>query len=69
MTLPASPPARPTRCCSISVAWCIDIDFGKALACWAGHAGCDPSDIVARFVRDETYRQHEIGQISDADYL
>ncbi len=27
----------------------IDIDFGKAIACWAGHAGCDPSDICRAF--------------------
>jgi FMN phosphatase YigB (HAD superfamily) len=47
----------------------IDIDFGKAIACWAGHAGCDPSDIVARFVRGETCRQHELGRISDAAYF
>ena len=47
----------------------LDIDFNKALACWAGHAGCEPSDIVARFVRDETYRRHEKGQISDAAYF
>jgi glucose-1-phosphatase len=47
----------------------IDIDFGKAIACWAGHAGRDPSDIVARFVRGETYRQHELGRISDAAYF
>ena len=47
----------------------IDIDFGKAIACWAGHAGCDPSDIAARFVRGETYRQHELGRISDAAYF
>ena len=47
----------------------IDIDFGKAMACWAGHAGCNPSDIVARFARGEAYRQHEIGRISDAAYF
>lgn len=47
----------------------IDIDFGKAIARWAAHAGCDPSDIVARFVRGETYRQHELGRISDAAYF
>ena len=22
----------------------LDIDFSKAIACWAGHAGCEPSD-------------------------
>ena len=21
----------------------LDIDFSKALACWAGHAGCEPA--------------------------
>lgn len=47
----------------------IDIDFQKAHACWAGHAGCTPSDIAARFVRDEAYWHHEIGKISDADYF
>lgn len=47
----------------------INIDFGKALACWAGHAGCAPADIASRFVREESYRQHEVGQIEDADYF
>jgi FMN phosphatase YigB (HAD superfamily) len=47
----------------------INIDFGKALVCWAGHAGCAPADLAARFVREETYRQHEVGGIEDADYF
>jgi putative hydrolase of the HAD superfamily len=47
----------------------IDIDFSRALSCWATHAGCTPSEIAARFVRDETYRRHEMGTISDADYF
>jgi FMN phosphatase YigB (HAD superfamily) len=47
----------------------LDIDFGKALACWAGHAGCAPDDIAKRFVRAEAYRHHEIGRISDAAYF
>src|SRR5579871_3034858 len=47
----------------------IDIDFTKALSCWAGHAGCTPSEIAARFVRDEAYRRHEVGTISDAEYF
>ena len=37
----------------------LDIDFNKTLACWAGHAGCEPDDIVARFVRDESARLAE----------
>jgi glucose-1-phosphatase len=47
----------------------LDIDFSKAIACWATHAGCAPSDIAARFVRGETYRRHEVGSISDAEYF
>lgn len=47
----------------------IDIDFSRAIACWAAHGDCDPSDIMARYVRDEAYRHHEIGRISDADYF
>jgi putative hydrolase of the HAD superfamily len=47
----------------------LDIDFNQAIACWAAHAGCEPSDIVKRFVRNETYRHHEIGKISDAVYF
>jgi FMN phosphatase YigB (HAD superfamily) len=47
----------------------LDIDFGKAIACWAAHACRAPSDIAARFVRGEAYRHHEVGKISDADYF
>src|SRR3569833_3263469 len=47
----------------------LDIDFSKAIACWAGHAGCTPETIVARFVRDEAYRHHEVGKISDEAYF
>lgn len=47
----------------------LDIDFSKAIACWAGHAGCEPEAIVARYVRGEAYRLHEVGKISDEDYF
>jgi len=47
----------------------LDIDFEKTIACWAAHAGCEPAEIVARFVRDDAYRQHETGKISDAHYF
>ena len=47
----------------------LDIDFSRTLVCWAGYAGCEPSDIVERFVRDEAYRHHEIGKISDEAYF
>ncbi|MFY9951935.1 HAD-IA family hydrolase [Bradyrhizobium sp.] len=46
-----------------------DIDFSKAIDCWANHAACPPSDIVERFERGEAYRHHEIGKISDAAYF
>jgi glucose-1-phosphatase len=47
----------------------LDIDFAQAVACWARHAGCAPADIVARFVRDQAFFDHETGRISDADYF
>jgi putative hydrolase of the HAD superfamily len=47
----------------------LDIDFSKAIACWAGHAGLEPEAIVGRYVRDEAYRLHEVGKISDEDYF
>src|SRR5215471_11743971 len=45
------------------------IDFSKAITCWAGHAGCAPQAIVARYVQDEAYRLHEVGKISDEAYF
>ena len=47
----------------------LDIDFSKAITCWAGHAGCQPEAIVARYVRGEAYRLHETGKISDEAYF
>jgi FMN phosphatase YigB (HAD superfamily) len=47
----------------------LDIDFSKAIAIWAADAGCAPAELLSRFVRDEAYRQHEMGLISDADYF
>jgi putative hydrolase of the HAD superfamily len=47
----------------------LDIDFSKAITCWAGHAGCAPETIVSRYVRDEAYRLHEKGKISDEAYF
>jgi HAD superfamily hydrolase (TIGR01509 family) len=47
----------------------LDIDFGKALSCWAGYAGCEPDDLVKRFVRTDAFWHHETGTISDADYF
>ncbi len=47
----------------------LDIDFSKMVASWAGHAGCEPSQLVARFSPDETWKQHERGEISDAAFF
>jgi putative hydrolase of the HAD superfamily len=47
----------------------LNIDFPRALACWAGHAGCAPADIAARWVVDESYHHHERGTISDEAFF
>src|ERR1700681_117051 len=48
----------------------LDIDFDKAIACWAGHAGCEAARLVERFSsRDEAYRRYESGELSDAQFL
>ena len=47
----------------------LDIDFNKTLACWAGYANCEPADLIGRFGRDEIYKRHEKGEISDAEFF
>ena len=47
----------------------LDIDFNKTLSCWAGHAGCEPAHLLARFARDDAYHRHERGEIDDAAYF
>jgi glucose-1-phosphatase len=47
----------------------LDIDFDKVLACWAGHAGCDPASLGGRLKPDENFRRHETGEITDADFF
>ena len=47
----------------------IDIDFGKVLACWAGHAGCSAADLSKPFSQHETFRRHETGHASDAEFF
>ena len=46
-----------------------NIDFPRALACWAGYAGCAPSDLAARWAVDESYHRHERGTISDEAFF
>ncbi|HEY1982286.1 MAG TPA: HAD-IA family hydrolase [Xanthobacteraceae bacterium] len=47
----------------------LDIDFKRAIACWARHGGCEPADITARFAADEALRQYESGKIDDTAYF
>jgi putative hydrolase of the HAD superfamily len=47
----------------------LDVDFTRVVACWAGHAGCEPSEIAARFAPDENYFHHERGTISDEAFF
>src|SRR5271170_2839238 len=47
----------------------LNVDFNRTLACWAGHAGCEPAQLVRRFARDEAYKRHETGEISDAEFF
>jgi FMN phosphatase YigB (HAD superfamily) len=47
----------------------LDIDFSKAIDCWAGHAGCAPSEIAGRFTADDVLKQYESGKIGDAAYF
>jgi glucose-1-phosphatase len=47
----------------------LDIDFGKVMASWAGHAGCAPEDLAGRFVVDDSFKHHEIGTIDDAAFF
>jgi glucose-1-phosphatase len=47
----------------------LDINFNNTLACWAGHAGCEPAHLLRRFSRDEIYQRHEKGEIGDAEFF
>ena len=35
----------------------------------AGHAGCEVTQLVGRFSPDQTFRRHETGEISDAEFF
>jgi glucose-1-phosphatase len=47
----------------------IELDFNRALAHWATHAGCEESLIRDRFRHDDAYDQHERGQIDLTAYF
>jgi putative hydrolase of the HAD superfamily len=47
----------------------IEIDFNRAVAHWATHAGCEEGLIRDRFRRDHAYDQHERGKIDRNAYF
>ena len=47
----------------------LDIDFGRVMRIWAGHAGCEPGELAARFVVNDSFRHHETGHIDDAAFF
>jgi HAD superfamily hydrolase (TIGR01509 family) len=47
----------------------LDVDFNRTLECWAGHAGCEPTQLIAQFAPDDAFRRHERGEMSDAEFF
>ncbi len=47
----------------------LDVDFGRVMHIWASHAGCEPADLAARFVVNDSFRHHETGRIDDAAFF
>jgi putative hydrolase of the HAD superfamily len=47
----------------------INFDFGRAFQLWASRAGCDPRLIAERFCLDDSYEQHERGEIPGSSYF
>ena len=47
----------------------LDIDFGKVVASWAAHAGCEPAQLAGRLKPNDAWQRHERGEISDADFF
>ena len=47
----------------------LDIDFNRTLQHWASHAGCEPALLRRRFLHNETYHQHERGEIGDEAFF
>lgn len=47
----------------------LDLSFDKVVEVWAGHAGCQPTDLADRFVVDDNFRHHEVGKIDDAAFF
>jgi glucose-1-phosphatase len=47
----------------------LDVDFNRTLNCWAGHAGREPAQLIAKFTLDDAFKRHERGEMSDAEFF
>jgi HAD superfamily hydrolase (TIGR01549 family) len=47
----------------------LDIDLNRTFSRWAEHAGCEPADLLARYVQNDVYKRHERGEIDDAAFF
>jgi glucose-1-phosphatase len=47
----------------------LDTDFERVMTNWAGHAGCAPADLTARFVVNDHFKHHETGRIDDSAFF
>jgi glucose-1-phosphatase len=47
----------------------IDIDFDRVMACWAGHAGCEPAHLTGKLTVNDSFKRHETGEIADAEFF
>jgi putative hydrolase of the HAD superfamily len=47
----------------------LELEPMRTMACWARHAGCDVSDIAARFRVDDACLKYETGKIDTATYF
>ena len=47
----------------------LELDTARTLACWAGHANCDVSEIRSRFRFDDTGLRYETGKIDTPTYF
>jgi len=47
----------------------LDIDFGKVAAIWAGHADCEPAQLVGRLKPNDSWQRHERSEISDTEFF